>query len=234
MRDKVAELKTGFELEKEILLDEVSRRVGEDKDKQIELLREREANLNLECIKYKSTIQQLAESESESQNIELLQKVECLERERHKLENELTLERTRHEVVHSDMAASVAVCEGQTLFFLPERVAGVKLRIVGRSDAATSPLRRPDNLSKSSTTLVQSGMLNVDQCKIGDIVLVIWDSMYRNYRILQDSTHLYFLHSDCVEPLGLTAPGTDSSPKMYCMGKVSRKDYCHAKKVTDA
>lgn len=86
--------------------------MSEDKDKQIELLREREANLNLECIKYKGTIQQLAESESESQNIELLHKVECLEKEKHKLENELTLERSRHEM-HPDMAASVAVCEGK-------------------------------------------------------------------------------------------------------------------------
>lgn len=125
-----------------------------------------------------------------------------------------------------DTTSTLPICR-HSLFCLILCVISI---LSGRADAATSPLRRPDNLSKSQTALVQSGVLNIDQCKIGDIVLVIWDSAYRNYRILQDSTHLYFLHSECVDSLGLTAPGS-GTPKMYCIGKVTRKDYCHAKKV---
>jgi RB1-inducible coiled-coil protein 1 len=70
-------------------------------------------------------------------------------------------------------------------------------------------------------------------CNTGDIVLVLWDEEMNNYVILQDSSTLYFLHSDCVEALGLsTSASTDEVPrKMYCLAQVVKKEYCFARKV---
>jgi RB1-inducible coiled-coil protein 1 len=64
-------------------------------------------------------------------------------------------------------------------------------------------------------------------------VLVLWDEELNNYVILQDSSTLYFLHSDCVEGLGLsTSASTDEAPrKMYCLAQVVKKEYCFARKV---
>lgn len=100
---KIEELKFNFEATKETLIKETMKHV-EEKEKQIELLREREIYLNLELINYKDTINQLMESNRD----ELVEKVEQLEQEKCQLEGELSMERSRR----FDMAASVAVCEG--------------------------------------------------------------------------------------------------------------------------
>lgn len=115
LNEKIAEIKEKCEIDKELLLDEC-KRISEDKDKQIDLLRERETNLQLECIKYKNTIQQLAESDDNSQVMELMKKIEVLEKERSTLESQLTLEKSRRveDSIH-DMGASVAVCEGDSI-----------------------------------------------------------------------------------------------------------------------
>lgn len=212
LNEKLSEMKSKYELDKQILLDDIGKRIVEDKDKQIDLLREREANLNLECIKYKSTIQQLAESESESQNVELLERMEALEKEKVDLETQLCLERSKRiDDSMQDMGASVAVCEGKI-------------------NVATSPIKHTEKLTKSQTSLVKSGRLSIDSCHSGDAVLVLWDSIYKNYRIIQEGSHLYFLHSDCLETMNLIVK-SDEERKPYFTGEVIEKDYCHAKKV---
>lgn len=102
---KIEELKFNFEASKETIMKETLKHV-EEKEKQIELLRERENHLNLELVKYKDTINQLVESNRDDND--LVEKVEQLEHEKCQLEGELSMERSRR----FDMAASVAVCEG--------------------------------------------------------------------------------------------------------------------------
>lgn len=91
----------------EVMMDNLAKRLSEDKDRQIDLLRERENNLVLECAKYKTTIQQLAECESQSELTELLRKVESLEKEKGLLQAELEKSRMH------DLSASIAVLEGK-------------------------------------------------------------------------------------------------------------------------
>lgn len=95
------------------------RRVVDEKEKQIEILREREANLNLECIKFKNTIQQLTETGTESNN-SLIERVEMLERDKCQLEADLSMERSRRlSELPTDMIASVA---GRYFLFLQNLV----------------------------------------------------------------------------------------------------------------
>lgn len=208
-------VKNEFKAEKDALIIEIGRRVSEEKDKQIELLRERETNLMLEVTKYKNTIQQLVESESESRSNELFEKVETLEREKCQLEAELSMERSRRLTVQTsqDMSASVAVYEGKV-------------------DAATSPKKHRDKLTRSQTSLVKCGKLSIDTCNKGDNVLVVWDKEHQKYMILQESDYLFFLNSDCLEILGLRDQNEDDR-KMYCICEVVEKEYCHAKKVKE-
>lgn len=84
------------------------RRVIEEKEKQIEILRERENNLNSEIMKYKCTIQQLMEQESASNN-SLMERVDMLERDKCQLEADLSVERSKKLMdMPIDMTASVA------------------------------------------------------------------------------------------------------------------------------
>lgn len=109
--ERIKELEANFAFDKEDLIQNVSRKVTEEKDKQIEILMEREKNLNLECAKYKSTIQQLAETNTESYDSALLEKINKLQKEKDMLEQEI--DRLKVEKV-VDMTTSVAVCEGKT------------------------------------------------------------------------------------------------------------------------
>ncbi|KAJ8961273.1 hypothetical protein NQ318_008958 [Aromia moschata] len=179
LNDTVKQMEAKFKEEREVLLQDVARKISEEKDKQIEVLREREKNLNLECIKYKSTIQQLAECEAESHDSDLLEKINNLEKQKECLEEEL--EKVKSEKI-ADLAASVAVCEGKV-------------------DATTSPVRHREGASKSD--IPRSYKLNIDNCKAGDHVMVLWDADHESFRIIQENKHMYFLHCDYLDGLGL-------------------------------
>ncbi|KAH1014032.1 hypothetical protein HUJ04_002933 [Dendroctonus ponderosae] len=101
----------------------------------------------------------------------------------------------------------------------------------GKMDAATSPLEAfpaiPD-MSRSETS-TRPHRLSIDSCKIGDVVLLLWDPVHENFKILQESKHTYFPHSDCLEKLGLLV--TEGKPnKLYCLGEVVDREYCQTRK----
>ncbi|KAG5869946.1 hypothetical protein JTB14_026467 [Gonioctena quinquepunctata] len=203
---RVQDMETRFEEEKEALLQDVAGKISEEKDAQIDVLREREKNLNLECIKYKNTIQQLAESGTESNDSELLRKINVLQKEKESLEEELEKMQAGKVV---DLATSVAVCEGKV-------------------DVMTSPIRQKDSIARSEIP-TRSGRVSIDTCKTGDLVVILWDPAHGNFRILQENKHMYFLHSDYLEGLGLEI--TDGEPnKLHVLGEVVDKEYCFARK----
>lgn len=118
LESEIERVKNEFRAEREVLISDMARRISDEKDKQIELLRQRETNLMLEVAKYKTTIEQLVESEFQNPSSELVDKLEMLEREKCQLEAELSEERSRrltHTSILTDMSASVAVCEGNHL-----------------------------------------------------------------------------------------------------------------------
>lgn len=82
---KIQGIEAKFESEKEHLL----RKVSEEKDKQIDELMDRERNLNLECLQYKDTIQQLAETEKVTYDSDLLERINLLQKEKEVLEEKL-------------------------------------------------------------------------------------------------------------------------------------------------
>lgn len=101
----------------------------------------------------------------------------------------------------------------------------------GKCDAATSPTRFREKLTTSQTNLIQAGKISIASCNPGDPVLVVWDNVYQNFIILQESSILHFLNSDCLESLGLKPPTDGSQRKLYSTAEVVDKEYCHARKV---
>lgn len=102
--------------------------------------------------------------------------------------------------------------------------------------------------------------VNFCRCVPGDAVLVVWNDTHQNYVILQESSTLFFVHSDSLEPLGLSLrAGTlfylsinlkfvnwyyyyfvhlyltfseEGKRKIYSTAEVIEKEYCHARKVS--
>lgn len=107
---RIRELENKFEEDKEFTIQNLAKKITEEKDKQIDILMDRERNLNLECMKYKNTIQQLAENETECSDSELLKKIDALQKDKDSLEQELEKIKNDRAI---DLATSLAVCDGK-------------------------------------------------------------------------------------------------------------------------
>ncbi|XP_066138887.1 RB1-inducible coiled-coil protein 1 isoform X2 [Euwallacea fornicatus] len=196
--EKIKELQHKFDLEKQILSQDFAKRFSQDKEKQIDILREREKNLSLEIIKHKTTIQQLTEWQEERMvDPMLIEELDLLRLKNKELQNTLS----QLKVQGSDViSTATTVSKGETL----------------KSSIATE-----------SKTQVVSARVNIDTCKIGDVVLVLWDQDRGVFKILQESKWLYFLHQDCLAPLGLSV--TSGKPnKCHCVGEVVDIEFCES------
>ncbi|XP_036148269.1 RB1-inducible coiled-coil protein 1 isoform X1 [Monomorium pharaonis] len=165
-------------------------------------------------------------------------KVEALMTDKIRLEIELLKERTKRtfgidpilsENRDKDMNASVAVVSDSN----------------SSRDAATSPEPSRRSSSKSIcfhpslpsyihkkvaekvAKMVQQGIVTVTSCNPGDVVLVVWDGIHGNYAVYQESSTLYFLHSDYVDALDV---GMNPSSRKCVLAEVIDKEYCHARK----
>ncbi|KAH6921453.1 hypothetical protein HPB50_000601 [Hyalomma asiaticum] len=66
-------------------------------------------------------------------------------------------------------------------------------------------------------------------CQPGDIVLLCYDEGHQNYVLFVLGPNLHFLHTDCLDTLGLkTAPGTVR--KGWVLAEVVEKEFCQARK----
>ncbi|PNF24637.1 hypothetical protein B7P43_G00746 [Cryptotermes secundus] len=216
------------EAERQVWFNEAMRRVVEDKERQLEILRMREVSLVEECQRHQETIRQLTDSrESGAQGAgsamwPLLDRMDELEADKACLQAQLAEERERKA---AEMNTSVAVVQEST----SSRDAATSPEPSQRGLQEEHPFR--EKLTRSTTSLIQQGKISIVSCNVGDAVLVVWDEEHRNYTILQETATLYFLHSDCLDTLGLRSASADGSlRRLYSTGEVTEKEYCHARK----
>lgn len=151
---------------------DIYKRILEEKERQLDELRDKESVLMRENQRYKETIQSLTDPELGSNQLNLKEQLEALEREKQQLSRELE----RHQ-------------------------------------------NRP------------SGGVSIQSCSKGDLVMIVYNSTYDQYTIVQNAPVLYFLHADSYAAFGLTELVAGQVPRIiHCMGTVVDKDYCHARK----
>lgn len=151
---------------------DIYKRILEEKERQLDELRDKESVLIRENQRYKETIQSLTDPELASNQLNMKDQLEALEREKQQLSREL------------------------------ERLQN-----------------KP------------SGGVSIQSCSKGDLVMIVYNSTYDQYTIVQNAPVLYFLHADSYAAFGLTELVAGQVPRIiHCMGTVVDKDYCHARK----
>lgn len=71
--------------------------------------------------------------------------------------------------------------------------------------------------------------VSILSCQPGDVVLLCYDEGHQNYVLFVLGPNLHFLHTDCLDTLGLkTAPGTVR--KGWVLAEVVEKEFCQARK----
>ncbi|CAH2104840.1 unnamed protein product [Euphydryas editha] len=204
---EIAALKVKYETDKQVSLNDVSRRLLSEKDRQLELLRERELQLLRERDKYRDTIQQLTDPETNDYDSLLKAQFSTLENEKALLQQQVTELKKELEKKNDEAEKS---------------------REDENSDGRSSPRRR----ARCHTPLgLASGSLSLSACLPGHTVLLLWDPHHLNYTVLQESPMMYFVHSDCLPALDLSIHvKNESERRLYAIGTVESKDYCYAKK----
>lgn len=161
---------------------DIFRRILDEKDRQLDQMREREQYLMKETLRLKETIQSLTDIELNESQVSLFkEKLEAVQIEKKKLEKDLEKEKSKR--------------------------------------------------SKLSQLAQGNGGVTINSCSKDDIVLIAWNATHEQYTIIQDSSILYFLHAESYNDMKLVTVPASTYPKVcVCIGKVTDKEYCHAKK----
>ncbi|KAH8311651.1 hypothetical protein KR044_007361 [Drosophila immigrans] len=201
----------------------------EDKERQLDMLREQNSLLIQESYQLKTRLDLLT---NEDGNSWLKEKIDYLNRDKCRLEEELTMEKSKR----IEMETSVAALRSSTY----ELGGGAMTR--SRSSGASSGHR----------------FITMENCAKGDLVFVVWSIRHSQFMVVQDSLTLYFVHADSLAALQLTAPAPAPLPAAsltassavvpagdaalsalevnqiplpyYAIGRVIDKEYCQARK----
>ncbi|XP_037913540.1 RB1-inducible coiled-coil protein 1 isoform X2 [Hermetia illucens] len=185
------------------------RKIIEEKERQLDVMRERDLILSKENAQLKVKIEALA-NEEESDRVYLKDQIDILNRDKVRMESELRAEKMRR----LEMESSVAT---------------MKLSTCRDLEGGSTSRSKPTTSSQSPLKLG----VQIDSCNRGDTIFVVWNNRHGQYIIVQDSATLYFLHSDSHSALNLKAPSctiSDFPEPYYCVGRVVDKEYCHARK----
>ncbi|XP_045518516.1 RB1-inducible coiled-coil protein 1 isoform X3 [Pieris brassicae] len=212
MNAEISLLKAKYEAEKQVTINDVTRRLLSEKDRQLELLREREQTLTRECSKYRDTIQQLTDPETNDYDSLLKTQFATLENEKALLQQQV-----------ADLKKE-----------LDKRTDDSEKSREDDSEGRSSPKKEEGKRSRTKchTPLgLSAGALSLSSCLPGHTVLLLWDPAHLNYTVLQEASIMYFVHSDCLPALDLSIHvKSESERRLYTVANVESKEYCYAKK----
>lgn len=212
---EVAALNSKCDAEKQVTINEMTKRLLSEKDRQLESLREREVQLMRECGKYKETIQQLTDPETNDIEQLLNTQFATLENEKALLQQQVAdlkkeLEKKNEEAEKSEKSKEED-SDGRSS---PKKEEGRKCRLRSHTPCGLS-----------------TGTLSLSSCLPGHTVLVMWEPSHLNYTVLQEASVMYFVHSDCLPALGLSIQvKNENERKLYAVATVESKEFCYAKR----
>lgn len=104
------------------------------------------------------------------------------------------------------------------LQYKEQEVARLQQRIMEMSDASGIP-----------SGFAPADKVSILTCNVGDVVLLCYDEGHQNYVLFVLGPVLHFLHTECLDTLGLR-PGGRGTRKGWVLAEVVEKEYCEAKK----
>ncbi|XP_013399384.1 RB1-inducible coiled-coil protein 1 isoform X2 [Lingula anatina] len=224
--------------ENQVSFNEAVSKVIEEKDKLIEELRKKYASVQAEQEKEQATIQRLMsdkcnlEEEKDKALIQALQREKDARAHSKRLEEELgALQLQPYGAMgQSAMGASVVPISESDSSMHVSRVQDLQTSLKNKDDEISKLKQRLMELSMTGSArgTVQQDKVAITSCNVGDIVLLCLDERHDQYVVFTVGTTLHFLHSDCLDALGLKTVTGDR--KSWVLAQVTDKEYCQAKK----
>ncbi|KAK6179560.1 hypothetical protein SNE40_011889 [Patella caerulea] len=240
--DSLNSFKRSMVAEKQVQFNEAVEKVSREKDKTIEELHQLVERMKIEIESQKSSLEKIDQKDQEEDleeiwNQRLQQKEKEFSAMKHNLEDELALSRQQvaqyqQQLMGTSEMSSTHTEEGATcsesVYKLPVGDLEKNLKL---KDMEISKLQEKimEMSMTASTRVVAQDKVSITSCKIGDLVLLCLDEPHDQYIVFTVRTTLHFLHSDCLEILGLkTAAGEPR--KSWILAEITDKEYCQAKK----
>ncbi|XP_055381937.1 RB1-inducible coiled-coil protein 1 [Condylostylus longicornis] len=190
---------------------ELLKKMVEEKDKQLDIMRERELMYSKDICQLKMKIEALTNDE-ESDKGWMKEKIDFLNRHNHKLEQELNIEKEKSK--RFEMESSISTM----------RSSNIEQSMI-RSKSSSSQY--------GGSTTLRNLNVSTDSCSAGDLVFVVWNIRHGQYIIVQESPNLFFVHADSLSSLNLKLPipaDIEIPVPFFTIAKVINKEFCQARK----
>ncbi|XP_033736937.1 RB1-inducible coiled-coil protein 1-like [Pecten maximus] len=242
--ESASSIKTSLTAEKQVMFNEAVSKVSQEKDKVIESLRQEQAKIIEQHQNYKETIEKLKEEKAKFEDMKnrAMSHLNDKEREfaacKRQMESDVAMVRQQlteyqtqlQPVSHMQVSTSPSVMNISTTEDKESRINELEETVKFKEDEITSLQQKLSEISMTaSTRSVVQDKVSITSCSVGDLVLFCLDERHDQYVVFTIGTTLHFLHTDCLESLGLrTNPG--ETRKSWVLAEITEKEYCQAKK----
>ncbi|XP_071147392.1 RB1-inducible coiled-coil protein 1-like [Mytilus edulis] len=236
-------MKTSLIAERQVSFNEAVNKVSSGKDSIILELREKDASSTEKLRVAQETIDKLIEEKSKVEDIKTRAMAHLSDKEREFTASKRSLEddvamlkqqlvQYQQQIQSMSLSSAPSVMEISTLeeieskskISMLEEEVKLKEEEISRMEQKLSEI----TMTASTRSVVQD-KVSITSCSTGDLALFCLDERHDQYVVFTIGSTLHFLHSDCIEPLGLQANPSENR-KSWVLAEITDKEYCQAKK----
>uniref|UniRef100_T1J8T9 RB1-inducible coiled-coil protein 1 n=1 Tax=Strigamia maritima TaxID=126957 RepID=T1J8T9_STRMM len=240
--EEVNALRSTLLAEKQVTFNEALKKVVEEKEKVIEEERSKQNDLLQQLEADRVFLQKLAtenrillDNQAELQKYKELDEANRMELERLDMELSNAQSKIERLIKGSNIHSSTSeISSGLVQSVMPlenqDRILELESTLRYKEDEMAKLQTKLMELSMTSSaaTLVQQDKVSVLNCNIGDVIILSYNEKHENFLAFLVGPVYHFLHTDCLEVLGLKpVPGESRS---WVLAEVTDKEYCQAKK----
>ncbi|KAL5016944.1 hypothetical protein ScPMuIL_006533 [Solemya velum] len=238
--DSLSSVRKSFTAEKQVTFNEALAKVVKEKERLMEELEQTKALLDTRSQEVKDTVDKLNEEvlqvRLEKDQVEKSaddNKKKAMAAQR-QLEDELEMKKQQLSLYQQqiqDMSdVQMSTIQPSPSQSQSQAMLDIRHAVRSKNQEISKLNQRVMELSMTtSTRSVVQDKVSITSCNIGDLILLCLDERHDQYIVFTIGTTLHFLHSDCLELLGLkTNPG--ESRKSWVLAEITEKEYCQAKK----
>ncbi|XP_048256219.1 RB1-inducible coiled-coil protein 1-like isoform X1 [Haliotis rufescens] len=235
-KDDSLSMKTSMTAERQVQFNEAVSRVGQEKDKMIDEVKQhlQEQTDKLESVSNEKLLVEkdldeirakLEENDNQhrSKEAQLQDEMSLLQQKLSQLQQQI--------LTKSEIAVTPPdVKEGASVVSIESKTSELESALKNKEEEISKLQERVMELSMTaSTRTLAQDKVSITSCMVGDLVLLCLDERHDQYVVFTITTTLHFLHTECLDSLGLKT-GPSETRKSWVLAEIVDKEYCQAKK----
>ena len=243
--ESCSSLKTSLIAERQVSFNEAVNKVSSKKDSIITELKDKETALVEKLKVAQETIDKLTEEKSKVEDVKTRALAHLNDKEREfmaskrSLENNVSMLKQQltqyQQQIQSMSVMAVSSAPVMDVSELDETGSKAKISLLEedvklkQDEISKMEQKLSEMTMTASTRSVVQDKVSITSCNTGDLALFCLDERHDQYVVFTIGSTLHFLHSECIEPLGLQSNPSENR-KSWVLAEITEKEYCQAKK----